>query len=107
GLELAGQREAVVPRLRGGQLDHEQRETVAGDALGADAAPLQRRLEILGRAVGLAGHVLVRLDAEHEVDAPLQVEAEVDRLLRRVQVPEGTEEDDEADDGPSPGLPSP
>src|SRR5881296_1673643 len=104
-LELVGHRERVVPRLRRGQLDDDRGQPLAGDAPGGDTAPLQRSLEVLRRAVGLAGHVLVGLDAEHEVDAALQVEAEVDRLLRRIQIPEGTEEDDEDDGGAGPEVP--
>src|SRR5205814_10212149 len=75
------------------------------DATLRDAAALERGREVLRRAVGLVGHVLVGLDAEDEVDPALQVESEVDRLLRRVQIPERTEEHDENDDDARPQIP--
>src|SRR5882762_3356231 len=64
-------------------------------ALDREALALERALEILGRAVGLTRDVLVGFDAEHEVDPALQIEPEVDRLLRREQIPDGGGHDDE------------
>src|SRR5262249_49410955 len=97
-----GQR--VVPVLRRGQLDDDHAAALAGDAADTDALALEIRLQILGGAVRLAGDGLFGLDPENEMDAALQVEAEVDRLLRRIHVPEGADDDggDEGDPDPDP-----
>src|SRR5207245_7018192 len=63
-LQLGGRGQGVVPALRARELDHHRRVALARDTLDRDAFTLERGLEILGRAVGLAGAVLVALDTE-------------------------------------------
>ena len=112
-LELRHDGPGVVPRLGAGELDPDRGIALARDALDGDALALERRLEVLGRPIRLTGHVPVRLHAEHEVDPALQIEPEVDRASRRVQVPHGDDDhgDDEADAQPEvprhPSRPAP
>ena len=89
GAELAGHRQRVVPAGDVRQLDHDAAESCAGDSLDAHALALEAALEILGGPLGLGADVLVDLHPEDQVDAALQVEPQIDRLARRVQVPEG------------------
>ena len=104
-LQLGRRGQGVVPALRARQLDDHRRVALAREALDRDALALERGLEILGGTVGLARDVLVGLDAEHEVDAALQVEAEVDRPRRRVEVPAGHDDHDGDEDRPRREVP--
>src|SRR5256885_6442432 len=54
-LPLGGRGQRVVPALRTRELDDHRRVALARDTLDRDAFALERGLEILGRAVGLAG----------------------------------------------------
>jgi len=94
-LELRDDGPGVVPGLRVRQLDLDRGGPVARDPLDGDALALERRLEILGHAIGLAGDVPLGLDAQHEVDSALQIEPEIDRALERVQIPHGHGDDDQ------------
>src|SRR4029434_5431026 len=85
-LELRGHRERVVPRSGVRELHHERAVALTRDALGGDALALERGLEVFGGTLGLVRDRLGRVDAQHQVNAALEVEAEVDALLRRVEV---------------------
>ena len=100
--ELVRRGQRVVPVLGRGELDGDRGTALAGDAGNADALALEGGLQILGRPIGLAGDGLVGLHAQDQMDASLEVEAEVDRFLRRVEVPERPQDDDGNDRDPDP-----
>ena len=104
GAELASGRERVVPPLRGREL-HGELAALAGHARDADALALKGGLEVLGGALELVLDRLVDLDAEHEMDAALQIEAQIDALLRRVHVPERSQDSGNHDADPKPEVP--
>src|SRR6266542_708731 len=88
----------VIPGLRRGQLHDELGAAPALDAAHADALLLQVGAHGVALALHLGLERLVHVHAEHEVDAALQVQPEVDRLLRRIEAPGGDGEDGH-DDG--------
>ena len=101
-LKLGGHRQRVVPRLRRRQLDRHGARPLDGGAPDGHASTIQRRLEVLGGALGLGGQGLVGVDPQHEMNAALQVEAEIDPFLRRVEKSEGRERDDDDQADPEP-----
>src|SRR5262249_18025873 len=114
-IELRHDGPGVVPRLRVRQLDRDRGIPFTRDPLDGDPLALERALEVLGGAVGLARDVAIGLDAEHQMDTALEIQPEIDRALRRIQVPDrdGDDGDDEADAYPKvprhpsrPALPS-
>src|SRR5262249_23841829 len=104
GGEFGHRGERIVPRLRAGQLHPDRRGAFARDPRDADALAFERLLDVFRRTVGLAGDVLVRLDAQHEVNAALQIEAEVESAPQWVQVPDRGGHAEEHD-GDAPGGP--
>src|SRR5262249_11764676 len=99
GGEFGHRGERIVPRLRAGQLHPDRRGAFARDPRDADALAFERLLDVFRRTVGLAGDVLVRLHAHHEVSAAWKMEAEVESAPRWVQLPDGdgNNEEDERD----------
>src|SRR5262249_19586632 len=77
----------VLPLRGRGELDGQLGGAAALDARDGDALPLELAADGVAGAVDLGGQRLVHLDAQHEVDAALEIEAEVDGPLRRVEEP--------------------
>src|SRR5262249_4343399 len=88
------------PVLRGRKLHDQLRAPAPLDPAHADALLLELGADQVSLASDVRLERLVDIDAEHEVDAALQVEAQVDRLLRWVEKPGGS--DDDRDDDPDP-----
>ena len=92
------------PRLGRGELDQELAGAAALDPGHGHALLLERGAETVGGALDLDRQGLVEIDAEDEVDASLEVEAEVHGLLRRVEVPDGGCDHRQDDADPHPEL---
>src|SRR6266545_3754309 len=83
----------VVPGLGRRELDHEVGGAAPLDAARADPLLLQLATDRVALPLRLGLERLVHVHAEHEVNATLQVQPQVDRLLRRVEVPDGAHDD--------------
>ena len=89
----------VGPGLRRGELDDELGGAAALDLGHADALFFEAVAHRVAHPIYLGLDRLVDVHAQHEVDAALEVEAEVDALAGRVEVPDrdGDHRDDDAD----------
>src|SRR5262249_4569549 len=102
-LEHARRPEHVLclgPVLRRRQLHNQLRTSAPLDPADADALLLELGADQVPLAPDKRLECLVDIDAKHEMDAALQVEAQVDRFLRWVEEPGGS--DDDRDDDPDP-----
>jgi hypothetical protein len=98
GQDLVGRLHRRVPALRGGKLEDELGGAAPLDPRDADPALLQLGLRGVPRPLDLRFDGLVHVHAEDEMDAPLEIQAQVDRLGGRVQVPH-RHRDDDGDEG--------
>ena len=95
GQDLVGRLHRRVPALRRGELEDELGGAAPLDPRDADAALLQLGLRGVPRPLDLGFEGLVHVHPEDQMDAPLEVQAQVDRLGGRVQVPDRHRDDDD------------
>src|SRR5262249_6360109 len=94
----------VVPRLRRGKLDGQFGASAALESADADALLCEVGADRIAGALDLSLEGLVHVDAEHQMDAALQVQPQVDRLPWRVEVPRRHEDDDDDDPDAEPEV---
>ncbi len=100
--DLADGGERRVPALGRADLDHELGGAASLDLGDRDALLVELGPDAVARPFHLRLHRLGHVDAQHQVDAALQIEPEVDGLARRVEEPDrhGHHGRDEADADP-------